>query len=74
MAESGRAKKHVFCSEGTVAGTGCKTLACALAKSWYTVSSVRICLAANGLRIREGRGTSLYFIRRYNQCDLLTKK
>jgi len=25
------AKKHVFCSEGKVAGMGCKTLACALA-------------------------------------------
>ena len=24
------AKKHVFGSEGTVAGTGCQTLACAL--------------------------------------------
>ena len=30
MAECGQAKKHVFCGEGTVAGTGCKTLACAL--------------------------------------------
>jgi len=36
MAESGQAKKHpaeagqvVICSDGTVAGTGCKTLACA---------------------------------------------
>jgi len=29
MAESGQAKKHVFCSDGTVAGKGCKTLACA---------------------------------------------
>ena len=36
MVESGWAKKHVFCSDGTVAGTGCKTLACAMAKSWYT--------------------------------------
>jgi hypothetical protein len=48
MTESGRAKKHVFCCDGKVAGTGCKTLACALAKSWYAVSSVQICLAANG--------------------------
>ena len=31
MTEAGPAKKHVFCSEGTVAGTGCKRLACALA-------------------------------------------
>jgi len=30
MAESGQAKKHVFCSAGMVAGKGCKTLACAL--------------------------------------------
>jgi len=52
MAESGQAKKHVFCSDGMVAGTGCKTLACALAKSWYTVSSVQICLAANGLLVK----------------------
>jgi len=31
MVESGQAKKHVLCSAGTVAGTGCKALACALA-------------------------------------------
>jgi len=42
------AKKHVFGSDGTVAGMGYQTLACGLAKSWYTVSSVQICLAANG--------------------------
>jgi hypothetical protein len=29
IAESGWAKNHVFCSDGTVAGMGCKTLACA---------------------------------------------
>jgi hypothetical protein len=27
MVESGRAKKHVFGGEGTVAGKGCQTLA-----------------------------------------------
>ena len=43
----GLAKKQVFCSAGTVAGTGCKTLARALAKSWYADDSVQICLAAN---------------------------
>jgi len=48
MPESGRAKKHVFCGEGTVAGKGCQTLACALAKFWYTEILVQICLAANG--------------------------
>jgi hypothetical protein len=31
IAESGQAKKHVFCSDGRVAGKGCKTLACVLA-------------------------------------------
>jgi len=50
----GRAKKHVFCSDGTVAGMGCKTLARAMVKSWYTVSSVQICLAANGPAIWGG--------------------
>ncbi len=40
----------MFCSDGTVAGTGCKTLACALAKSWYTAR----CLAANGPAIWGG--------------------
>jgi hypothetical protein len=29
VAKSRQAKKHVFCSAGIVAGTGCKTLACA---------------------------------------------
>jgi len=47
MAESGRAKKHVFCSDGTVAGKGCKTLARA-SKSWYNDDLGQICLAANG--------------------------
>jgi hypothetical protein len=54
MAKSGQAKKHVFCSDGTVAGMGCKTLARGLAKSWYTVSKVQICLAANGPAIWGG--------------------
>ena len=31
MTEAEPAKKHVFCSDGMVAGMGCKTLACALA-------------------------------------------
>jgi len=44
----------VFCSDGTVAGTGCKTLACAMAKSWYTASFEQICLAANGPAIKGG--------------------
>ena len=35
LVESGQAKKHVFCSEGTVAGMGCETLACVLA-IWAT--------------------------------------
>jgi len=29
--EAGHAKRHMFCSAGTVEGKGCKTLACALA-------------------------------------------
>jgi len=31
------AKKHVFGSEGTVAGTDCQTLACALALYLWTI-------------------------------------
>lgn len=60
------AKKHLFCSEGMVAGTGCRTLACALAKSWYTECSVQICLAANSF-IYIPLLPITYFLRSYYQ-------
>ncbi len=40
------AKKHVFCSDGTVAGMGCKTLA--RASEVQVQCELAICLAANG--------------------------
>jgi hypothetical protein len=51
MAKSGRAKKHVLCSEGTVAGMGCKTLACALGIK-VTVMFYLKTLTANGTAIK----------------------
>ena len=48
MAESGWAKKHVFCSEGIVAEVGCKTLVRARVKSRYIACYVALCLTANG--------------------------
>jgi hypothetical protein len=44
------AKKHVFCSAGTVAGMGCKTLACGL----EIMVLQYLCLTANGTAVEGG--------------------